>query len=237
MSYLYFAYGSNLDPRQMTRRCPKAKFIGRASMRGWSLEFVGKSRNWGGAVANIERIAGAVVPGTVWRLNKKDLAAMDVCEGHPWVYKRITQPCRIEGRRGATPVQVYVHQFPFCMAYPSADYVERIAYGYARFALDEKALWDAIKKCEPSPELAYDMGLSVAYDTAAKSKPKGKGKKKGKKGRKCVACSGSGLSTRGGLCNPCDGTGRKDGRKSKIATTTSGRLFDLRPIPKTKRKR
>jgi hypothetical protein len=217
MSHLYFAYGSNLDPRQMIERCPKAKYIGRATLAGWELEFVGQSRNWGGAVANIMRKKGAIVPGTVWRLNRKDLDAMDTCEGHPWVYKRIRQPARIEGKRGAIPVQVYVHQFPFCVAFPSADYVERIAYGYARFNLHEQALWTAIKNVEPDPTLgAFDLGLDGAYDKAATKKSKGKKGKKGKKGRK----------------------GKKAKRPaSKYPELGTGQIFDLRPIPASNRRK
>ena len=41
---LYFAYGSNLDPTQMRRRCPTSAPAGPATLDGWRLAFGGHSR-------------------------------------------------------------------------------------------------------------------------------------------------------------------------------------------------
>jgi len=44
---LCFAYGSNLDPAQMRRRCPRARPGRRATLYGYRLAFGGHSQAWG----------------------------------------------------------------------------------------------------------------------------------------------------------------------------------------------
>ena len=41
---LYAAYGSNMDPTQMLRRCPSSPHTGTGWIRGWRLTFVGGKR-------------------------------------------------------------------------------------------------------------------------------------------------------------------------------------------------
>ena len=84
----YFAYGSNLDPGQMRRRCPTAVPIGPARLLGWRLVFGGHSRAWGGPVATLVRGAGDRVAGLLYELSRADLAELDRFEGHPLLYQR-----------------------------------------------------------------------------------------------------------------------------------------------------
>ena len=37
----YIAYGSNLNVRQMMRRCPESRVIGTGTLNGWELLFKG----------------------------------------------------------------------------------------------------------------------------------------------------------------------------------------------------
>lgn len=79
---LYFAYGSNLDPHQMTARCPQARFVARAELREHRLVFGGFSRRWRGAVASVEPAPGYVVPGCVYTLGPGELELLDRFEGN-----------------------------------------------------------------------------------------------------------------------------------------------------------
>ena len=36
-TFLYFAYGSNMNPEQIRRRIPEARAVGRATLRGWKV--------------------------------------------------------------------------------------------------------------------------------------------------------------------------------------------------------
>src|SRR4051812_8791756 len=50
---LYAAYGSNMDPEQMLRRCPASPHTGTGWIRGWRLTFGAEEFGWEGALATL----------------------------------------------------------------------------------------------------------------------------------------------------------------------------------------
>ena len=78
---LYFAFGSNLDPSQMARRCPGHTVVGMAALRDHRLVFPLTSHDWGGGVAGVQPLHGPTVFGVVYELKDDDLAALDGYEG------------------------------------------------------------------------------------------------------------------------------------------------------------
>ncbi|MGI9411370.1 MAG: gamma-glutamylcyclotransferase family protein [Hyphomicrobiaceae bacterium] len=90
---LYFAYGSNLNPHQMQRRCPGAQPEGRALLTNWRLILTSRGS------ANIVRAPGAGVHGALWRFEPRHLALMDRWEGvSRGVYRRYW--CRVQCPNG-----------------------------------------------------------------------------------------------------------------------------------------
>jgi len=85
---LYFAYGSNLDPAQMRRRCPTSAPAGPATLDGWRLAFGGRSRTWGSPVATLVRASNHQVAGLLYKLSPVEIAVLDRYEGHPFAYRR-----------------------------------------------------------------------------------------------------------------------------------------------------
>ncbi len=79
----YFAYGSNLEPEQMKRRCPGHTVVGLAELRDHKLVFPTTSHDWGGGVASVGTAHAQSVWGIVFDLTDADLAALDRYEG--WV--------------------------------------------------------------------------------------------------------------------------------------------------------
>jgi gamma-glutamylcyclotransferase (GGCT)/AIG2-like uncharacterized protein YtfP len=79
---LYFAYGSNLDPEQMSRRCPGHKVVGLAELPDHRLTFPLTSHDWGGGVASVGVAHGESVWGMVFELGDADLATLDGYEGY-----------------------------------------------------------------------------------------------------------------------------------------------------------
>lgn len=84
MPTFYFAYGSNMSPAQMQRRCPGAQFAGRAALRDWRLIIMRRG------AANIVREPGALTHGVLWRFENRHIGLMDLWEGIAHrVYRRI----------------------------------------------------------------------------------------------------------------------------------------------------
>jgi gamma-glutamylcyclotransferase (GGCT)/AIG2-like uncharacterized protein YtfP len=78
----YFAYGSNLDPVQMSQRCPGSRVIGCARLLDHRLVFPRPYEAWDRAgVAGIEPAPGHVVEGVAYELTDADLATLDEYEG------------------------------------------------------------------------------------------------------------------------------------------------------------
>ena len=85
----YFAYGSNLNKKQMQERCPDSKPLFTAVLPNYKLIFVGWSRQWKGAVASIKASRGDRVRGAVSEISEQCLRKLDRFEGYPQNYNRL----------------------------------------------------------------------------------------------------------------------------------------------------
>lgn len=112
----YFAYGSNMNPKQMSHRCPDAVPLGPAVLR----DYVLVERKF----ADIDRKPGKQVNGMLWDISDNNLRALDRYEGYPELYIRydvavifsgltlkaivyeMTEPCKRE-RNGITYSPAY----------------------------------------------------------------------------------------------------------------------------------
>jgi gamma-glutamylcyclotransferase len=88
VSYLYFAYASNMDPDTFRRRCPAAKAIGPARLPGYRLAFTRYSRQRRGGSADVVVDDASAVWGVLHEVGDACLAAMDRVEGVPAAYRR-----------------------------------------------------------------------------------------------------------------------------------------------------
>jgi gamma-glutamylcyclotransferase (GGCT)/AIG2-like uncharacterized protein YtfP len=79
----YFAYGSNLNRKQMLERCPDSKPVAIATLPNYKLVFVGWSRKWRGGAANIKGFKGEKVLGAIYEISDRDLRRLDKHEGYP----------------------------------------------------------------------------------------------------------------------------------------------------------
>ncbi len=76
--HFYFAYGSNMSPRQMLQRCPGARPAGSAQLQNWRFHV-----NTRGS-ASILPHDGGVVHGVVWRCTPGHFHILDKYEGVAW---------------------------------------------------------------------------------------------------------------------------------------------------------
>ena len=78
---LYFAYGSNLNPKRIRHRCPTAVTFRAAKLRHYKIV----ERLY----ADIDFKLNAVVSGVLYFISERDLFVLDTYEGCPRIYRRI----------------------------------------------------------------------------------------------------------------------------------------------------
>jgi len=95
----YFAYGSNMNHKQMRRRCPNSRYLSRALLRDYKFVFDGYSRSRKGSVANVIKSRGDIVWGGIFEIDRECLSSLDRYEGYPKSYdRRVIQVRDDEGK-------------------------------------------------------------------------------------------------------------------------------------------
>lgn len=119
---LYFAFGSNLNQKQMKRRCRDSKYIGCYSLKNYKLVF----RNYflGGGVADVEKKKNSSVLGAIYKISKKDEIELDIYEDFPKTY--IKKYFRLLGKK----VMFYYMPKKTKHVLPSKRYLNLIIQGY-----------------------------------------------------------------------------------------------------------
>ena len=142
---LYFAYGSNINVRQMAERCPSAELVGNAVLHNYALVF--RARNNGNGVASILPQKGRKVYGVLWKLTAECEESLDIYEGYPRLYEKREVTVRDEGGN-ACKVMTYAMTDGKTRepALPSDAYYKRIRDGYRQNALPEKSLDSALQR-------------------------------------------------------------------------------------------
>jgi gamma-glutamylcyclotransferase (GGCT)/AIG2-like uncharacterized protein YtfP len=132
---LYFAYGSNMDPFQMEKRCPGAEVEGPAMLEDHRLTFVWDSPGWGGGVATVEPTPGDHVWGVLWDLTDEHLRALDEYEGVDRnVYLRDTVTVIFEDE----PVKAVMYRATdHRYKAPSARYISALIRGAKAFGVPD----------------------------------------------------------------------------------------------------
>ena len=125
----YFAYGSNLNRKQMLERCPGSKPGFVATLHNYKLIFVGWSRKWRGGVATIKRFSGERVAGVVYDISESCLRQLDRYEGYPDTYDRLKVTIFDED---GEPIEAitYIKSGRLEETPPSKEYLAIIQQGY-----------------------------------------------------------------------------------------------------------
>jgi hypothetical protein len=124
---LYAAYGSNMDPAQMLRRCPSSPHAGTGWIRGWRLTFGAEEYGWEGALATLvpaeDDSPGVFV--ALYDLTEADERSLDAWEGaDSGLYQRLH--LRVHTLTGDVVAYVYVLD-AFEGGLPSARHLGGIA--------------------------------------------------------------------------------------------------------------
>jgi phage replication-related protein YjqB (UPF0714/DUF867 family) len=136
----YFAYGSNLCVRQMTRRCPDADDPRPAVLtdHDWLINERG--------VATVEPVAGSEVHGVLWQVSDDDLNILDSAEGVPVRYRRDRLTVHTDG--GPSPAWVYIDH-RVTPGPPRPGYLPRIIDGAIHHGLPQRWI-DFLHRWDPA---------------------------------------------------------------------------------------
>jgi gamma-glutamylcyclotransferase (GGCT)/AIG2-like uncharacterized protein YtfP len=125
----YFAYGSNLNKKQMRERCPDSKPMFLATLHNYKLIFAGWSRQWRGGVASIKPFRGERVLGAIYELSDRDWRRLDRYEGCPGNYNRLKVTVFDEDGEPVEAV-TYIRSEQSEETSPSDEYLAVIQQGY-----------------------------------------------------------------------------------------------------------
>ena len=133
---LYFAYGSNLNHKQLKSRCPGSKYIKNYYLKGYKLCFSwNKYRRDRTGAANIEKQNDPTkymlntVPGAIYSIKEKHKDDLRRREGYPLVY--------IEDYFTLDKKKVFFYIMKNCAPKrPSLEYAKKIKQGYKDCNLD-----------------------------------------------------------------------------------------------------
>lgn len=118
MVTLYFAYGANMHPGNMSWRCPNAKAKGAFVLNDWELKLY--------THATIEPKKGAQVSGVLWEITPECEQALDIFEGFPSYYIKRTW------------IQNGIQFFFYEMTDPKSG---RPSFGYVQDIQESHAFW------------------------------------------------------------------------------------------------
>jgi gamma-glutamylcyclotransferase len=79
---VYFAYGSNLNLKQMIHRCPESRYLGLGKLQNY--KFIINERGY----ANVVPTQGHSVEGLCYLLSQQDERRLDASEGVPTSYEK-----------------------------------------------------------------------------------------------------------------------------------------------------
>ena len=124
----YFAYGTNLNRKQMLERCPDSKPKFTVTLHNYKLVFVGWSRQWRGGVASIKPFRGERVIGAIYEISERDFRRLDKYEGYPSAYDRLN--VKVTSQDGELIEAItYVKAGQAEETQPSPDYLSIIQQG------------------------------------------------------------------------------------------------------------
>ncbi len=86
----YFAYGSNMDRGQMKERCPNSRFIRKALLKNYIIDFTIFSPKRKCGCADVVKSKSDSVWGLLYEVDESDIFRLDDYEKHPNKYKRFT---------------------------------------------------------------------------------------------------------------------------------------------------
>lgn len=134
----YVAYGSNMNLKQMQRRCPKSRVVCNGVLIGWKLVF--------NIHADIIYTGNKEdkVPVVLWDISKNDWKSLDMYEGFPKYYIKKNVKVTIEHGYIIDAVVYVMADNRKGIALPFRNYFETILTGYKENGINTDTLYAAL---------------------------------------------------------------------------------------------
>lgn len=132
----HFAYGSNLSSRFLKGHCPSARFVMRALLPNYRVEFRFYSERRQGGISSIVFHPGDLTQGVIYDVPEDEMLALDVMESVPqrlYARERFLVLGEDGGLHGADLYRVVRPEGPFT---PARSYVELMLVGADEHGLD-----------------------------------------------------------------------------------------------------
>jgi gamma-glutamylcyclotransferase (GGCT)/AIG2-like uncharacterized protein YtfP len=132
----YYTYGSFLNYKTLKKHCPKAKFVCKAVLPNWEIQFNFMSKTYNGGVSGIEPALNQLVWGVIYDVSEDELMYLDKIEGVPeGSYYRHTI---IVVNEDGTPIKAYTYRTtnPKGPYKPTKKYLELIVNGAKAHKID-----------------------------------------------------------------------------------------------------
>ncbi len=122
---LYAAYGTNLDPRRMSKRCPHSPLRTTGWLTGWRLTFGGEEHGWDGALVTIVPDPIEQVFVALYDVTEDDVSSLDEWDfADTGLYRKLK--VRVSTMTGEQVAWVYVLD-AYEGGLPSASYLGVLA--------------------------------------------------------------------------------------------------------------
>jgi len=148
---LYFAYGSNMDLKQIKERCKSSEFKGIALLPDYKLIFPQRSKNRGCNVASVMPETGSEVWGVVYDIPEKEVSNLDKTEGYIEghegnSYERRSITVLMEGNKDKKQfVSIYIGIKKSSPGLPDKKYKDLILNGSKYWKLPEYYIKDVLE--------------------------------------------------------------------------------------------
>ncbi|MEM8856798.1 MAG: gamma-glutamylcyclotransferase family protein [Chloroflexota bacterium] len=146
---LNFSYGSNMSTRYVRDYCPSAKYVMRATLPNFEIQFRRFSTDLNGGISTIIEAPGQRVEGVIYDIPEKEILELDILEDLPLgLYRRDSFLVLGEDQQWHTAdlYRVVKPEGPFA---PSAKYIEMMITGATEHQLSP-AYIDKLKNLRPT---------------------------------------------------------------------------------------
>ena len=149
---LYFAYGSNMDWKQMKDRCPSTRFVGVAVLLDHSLAFTRKSERRGCGVADAVPTKDGKLWGVVYEISDMDVGKLDSNEGYRpgrAANSYLRRECMVfldDNKNQPLTIWTYFAEREENPPLPSQKYKNQIVNGARRWGLPEEYIVNVLDK-------------------------------------------------------------------------------------------